>query len=158
MSENSFTIEVDIRIDKNGTWYYEGAEMIRKDIVDHFYHHLKKDETGRYLIEIGKERCYPVVEDTPFVIKAIRRTFSEEKGEDVIYLIMPDDTLEILDPSTLRIGDENVIYCQVFEAKYEARFSRAGYYQLAEHIEHDHEKDLYYISLNGQLFYLKGKE
>ena len=158
MSEDFFTVDMDIRIDKNGTWYYEGAEMTRKDIVDHFYRHLKKDETGRYLIEIGKERCYPVVEDTPFVIKAIRRAYSEEKAKDIIYLIMPDDSLEILDPSTLRIGDENVLYCKIFETKYDARFSRSGYYQLAEFIEHDHEKDLYFISLNGQSYYLNNKE
>jgi hypothetical protein len=148
----------NIKIDKNGVWYYRGTEMSRKDIVNLFYRHLKKDETGRYLIEIGKDRCYPDVDDTPFVIKSVYRSFSEEKGEDAIYLLMPDDTLEKLDPSTLRIGDDNILYCKVFVSNFEARFSRASYYQLAEYIEQDIERDLYYISLNGQSYYLKRKD
>lgn len=158
MTDDAPPFQRDIRIDKDGVWYYRGAEMFRKDIVNLLYRHLKRDETGRYLIEIGNDRCYPDVEDTPFVIKAVYRSFSEEKGEDAIYLLMSDDTLEKLDPSTLRIGDDNILYCTVGDPGFEARFSRASYYQLAEYIEHDRKKDLYYISLNGQSYYLRRKD
>lgn len=158
MTVNTSLFQADIRIDKDGIWYYRGVEMSRKDIVNLLYRHLKRDETGRYLIEMGNERCYPDVEDTPFVIKAVYLSFSEEKGEDAIYLLMPDDTLEKLDPSTLRIGDDNILYCTVSEPDFEARFSRASYYQLAEYIEHDPKNDLFYILLNGQSYYLKRKK
>jgi len=158
MIEDASLFQRDIRIDKDGVWYYRGAEMFRKDIVNLLYRHLKRDETGRYLIEIGNDRCYPDVEDTPFVIKAVDRSFSEEKGEDAIYLLMPDDTLEKLDPSTLRIGDDNILYCTFGELGFEARFSRASYYQLAECIQQDSKNDLYYISLNGQSYYLRRKD
>ena len=158
MTGEASLFQRDIRIDKDGVWYYRGAEMSRKDIVNLFYRHLKRDETGRYLIEIGNDRCYPDVEDTPFVIKAVYRSFSEEKGEDAIYLLMPDDQLEKLDPSTLRIGDDNVLYCHVAGISFEARFSRASYYQLAECIEQDPNNNLYYISLNGQSYYLRKRD
>lgn len=42
----------DIRIDKEGVWYYKDAEMFRKDIVNLFYQNLKLDELGRYIIEL----------------------------------------------------------------------------------------------------------
>lgn len=151
-------LEQDIRIDKDGVWYYRGAEMFRKDIVNLLYRNLKKDETGRYLIEIGNERCYPYVEDTPFVVRAVDFSFSEERRKHIIHLLMPDDTLEELDPSTLRIGGDNILYCTIGELGYNARFSRASYYQLAQYIKHDLNKDLYYILLNGRSYYLKRRD
>jgi len=44
----------DIHIDKDGLWFYRGMEMTRRDIVRLFYRHLKRDESGGYLIEIGR--------------------------------------------------------------------------------------------------------
>ena len=61
----------DIRIDKEGVWYYKGNEIFRDEIVRFFYQNLKKDETGRYLIELDDDRCYLEVEDAPFVVRAI---------------------------------------------------------------------------------------
>lgn len=151
-------IKEDIRIDKDGVWYYRGTEMIRKDIVDMFYQHLKRDESGRYLIEIGKEQCYVDVEDTPYVIKAAHRSSAEEGGEETIYLLMPDDSVAKLDPASLRQANDNTLYCRVVGSEYEARFSRPSYYQLAKFIEHDLEKDLYFISLNGQSYYIENKD
>jgi hypothetical protein len=145
----------DIRIDKDGIWYYRGAEMFRKDIVQLLFRHLRQDENGWYLIELENNRCYLDVEDTPFVIKAINRIISKEKGQDVIYLFMPDDSIEELNPSTLRIGKGNILYCIMAGSGFIARFSRASYYQIAEYIEYDSEQDEYYIPLNGHNYFVK---
>ena len=139
----------DIRIDRDGTWYYQGAEMVRKDIMKFFYRHLKRDLDGRYLIEYEKERYYIDVDDTPFVIKSVTCSFAGEKGADALYLLMPDDSMEKLDPSTLRVGKDNALYCTIERLGMDARFSRASYYQIAQYIEHDSNENLYYISLNG---------
>jgi len=54
----------DIRIDTEGVWSYKGMEMSRRDIVELFYRSLRRNESGRYFIEIGRQQ-YPVdVEDT----------------------------------------------------------------------------------------------
>jgi hypothetical protein len=153
MTKDSTTPEPEIRIDKEGNWYYRGAEMFRKDIVNMLYRRLTRDGTGRYLIEFENERSYPDVEDTPFVIKAIYRSLSET-GEDVIYLRMPDESMEKLDPATLRVGPDNSLYCTIAGTGFEARFSRAGYYQIAEFIEYESEDERYYISLNSQRYYI----
>ncbi len=145
----------DIRIDKEGAWYYHGAEMFRKDIWQELYRHLRRDETGRYLIELGEERVYVEVEDTPFVIKSVTFSLADDKEEDVIYLHMPDDSRKILDPSSLRVGKGNTLYGALAGLGMEARFSRAAYYQIAAFIQQDSLEDRYFISLNKRRYYIR---
>ena len=150
-------IPCDIRIDKDGVWYFKGAEMIRKDIVQLFYQHLNRETSGRYTIEMPNDRCYLDVEDAPFVVKAV---YPEETSTDVtaIRLYLNDETLEELDPNSLRIGEDNILYCSVRENRFDARFSRASYYQIANFIKQDHEDNCFYLSLNGGKFIITSRD
>jgi uncharacterized protein len=148
----------DIRIDKDGIWYYRGAEMFRKDIVNLLYINLKIDDHGRYLIEFNNDRCYLDVEDTPYVIKAVYRSFNEVKEKDAINLLLPDDSLEELDPSTLSVNNDNILYCYIKRLNCFARFSRASYYQIVQYVDHDPVGDRYYILLNGNYYYISKEE
>ncbi len=145
----------EIRIDKEGVWYYRGAEMFRKDIVQLFYQNLHRDHDGRYLIELDNDRCYLEVEDTPFVVRGVNRV--DEGQEEAIHLDLIDGTIEALEPSTLRIGADNVLYCSVKKGAFDARFSRAGYYQIADYIDYDSKKDHFFIKLNGQKYPIQGQ-
>jgi len=145
----------DIKIDKDGIWYYGDEEIFRKEIIQLFYQNLKQDQSGRYLIELGDERCYIEVEDTPFVVKSANRTSLENDKREVINIYLSDETLEELDPNTLWVGKANVLYCAVKREAFRARFSRAGYYQIATYIEYNTENNEYFISLNGKYFYIK---
>jgi len=148
----------EIFIDKDGIWYYRGAEMKRREIVNYFYENLKKDEAGRYLIELPGEdgdRCYVDVEDTAFVVRAVHGRGIHPDNGTGISLHLSDDSVEELDPSTLRVGRDNVLYCSVKKGIFSARFSRASYYHLAQNIEYDDGKNSYYIRLSGQRFYIQ---
>jgi len=125
-----------IRIDKEGIWYYGDKEISRKEVVFFFYKNLTRDQKGRYLIELENERCYVEVEDTPFSAPTLRQTVC-------------------LDPDTLLVGRENVLYCTIKCGVFSARFSRAAYYQIADYIEYDVTRDVYFIPLNGQSFYIQ---
>lgn len=142
-------IPADIRIDSEGVWYYQDAQMFRKDIWQELYRHLRCDETGRYVIELAGERAFVEAEDTPFVIKSVSLGFADGQKENIVYLNMPDDSWEILDPSSLRVGASNILYGTLAGLGIEARFSRAAYYQIAELIEYDIERKRYFISLNN---------
>jgi len=144
----------DIRIDKEGIWYYKGAHMFRKEILSVFFEHLKIDECGKYLIEMGEERCYLDVEDTAFVVSSVFKAHHKEEGCDCLFVNLTDDSIEKLDLNTLQIGCNNVPYCQVKNGKFKARFSRKSYYQLAEHIEQSKDGRSYFIRLNGKNFYI----
>ena len=134
-----------IRIDKEGVWYYNGQEMFRKDIVNLLYEHLTRDEKGNYVIVMGEERCVIEVEDAPYVVRSVYKFSQNGEEEECVKLVMNDLSVEDLDPSSLWIGRDNIPYCAVKKGTFTARFSRAGYYQLAEYIEHDDEKNAFYI-------------
>lgn len=143
-----------IRIDKEGIWYYKGSEMFRKEIVNFFYRNLKQDASGLYLIELENDRCYLDVEDTAYVVRSVWPALSEKEGKTVFYLMLSDDTTDVLDPATLRVGIGNVLYCAVKNHGFAARFLRAAYYQLADHIAYDENQDKYFIELNSARYYI----
>ena len=39
-----------IFIDKEGRWFHEGVEMIRRDFIRMFYRNMELDGEGRYVI------------------------------------------------------------------------------------------------------------
>ncbi|MGA2780411.1 MAG: DUF1285 domain-containing protein [Smithella sp.] len=144
----------DIRIDKEGVWYYKGAHMFRKEILSVFFEHLRIDECGKYLIELGPERCYLDVEDTAFVVAAVYKTKLPDNGRFQIDVLLNDDCCEKLEMNSLYIGNDNVLYCRVKEGKFTARFSRKSYYQLAEFIERSENGNHYFINLNGENYFI----
>ena len=143
----------DIRIDKEGIWYYRGAHMFRKEILTLFFDHLQVDDQDRYYIHLNDETYYLDVEDTPFVVTAVYES-ATPKGEKQLDLLLSDDRLEPLDPASLLIGEDNILYCRVKNGKFPARFTRKGYYQLAHHIDSE-DGDTFHISLSGQKYYIK---
>jgi hypothetical protein len=148
----------DITIDKEGTWYYRGAHMFRKDFLCIFFENLKIDESGKYLIELGDQRCYLDVEDTAFVVTTV---YKERQGNDIkdhIYILLTDDSLEKLDLNTLHAGKDNVLYCKVKCGEFMARFSRKSYYQLAEFIEQEEKGNGFFINSNGEKYYINNIE
>jgi hypothetical protein len=144
----------EIKIDKEGLWYYRGAHMFRKEILCILFEHLKIDECGKYLIELEEERYYLDVEDTAFVVAAVYKTKLPDDGRDRIDVILNDDSCEKLEMDSLHIGEDNVLYCRVKEGRFSARFSRKSYYQLAEFIEQSENENHFYIDLNGEKYFI----
>ncbi len=149
-NEQSF----EIRIDKEGVWYYNGAEMFRKEIVQLFYEHLVREQSGRYAISLPKDYCHIVVEDTPFVVKSFSLTETPEDPEGIFQIQLNNDEIEDLDLQSLWIDDSNIFYCTCKGGRFDARFSRSAYYQLAEFIECDEETGSFYIVSKCGKFFL----
>ena len=59
--------QFDIRIGKDGTWYYRGSPIGRKELVCLFASVLKREANGDYVLETPAERGRIEVEDAPFV-------------------------------------------------------------------------------------------
>ena len=147
-----------IRIDKEGGWHYKGNEMFRKDIVKLFYENLKRDDAGRYYIELENDAASLEVEDTAYVVKAVYRLGRPEEGNERIVVLLSDESLEDLDCSTLCISRDNVLYCTVKPDGHPARFLRSSYYQIAEAFEYDESRDSYYLPLNGMRYYIQQRD
>jgi hypothetical protein len=135
-----------IRIDRDGRWYFEGKEIIRRDILSLFYDSLHFDGDGYYL-EINGERAYLEVEDTVFLVRGAELV---KQNEEVFLIKLNDGTEEQLDLTTFRIAEGNIPYCLVKRGRFPARFLRLPFYQVAQHALHDEETDEYFLLLNGR--------
>ncbi len=123
--------------------------MIRRDIVRLFYQHLQQDASGACFIAIGHQR-YPVhVEDAAFVVWGLRWAQESDGGGECAYILLSDESVEKLDPGTLRIGKNNIPYCRVKNGAFEARFSRSSYQALVERLQYDPSIDRFAIYLDG---------
>ncbi|RLB07219.1 MAG: hypothetical protein DRG50_03510 [Deltaproteobacteria bacterium] len=140
-----------IKVDKDGKWYFQGREIIRKDILFLFYEHLGLDERGYYL-QIGDEREYLEVEDTVFLVEGAELV---KDGEEAFLIRLNDGTQERLDLDTFRIAEGNVPYCLVKGGRFPARFLRLPFYQVAQHASYDQRADEYFLLLNGKRFPLR---
>ncbi|MDQ1335616.1 MAG: uncharacterized protein QG552_2566 [Thermodesulfobacteriota bacterium] len=141
-----------IFIDKEGRWYHQGAEMIRREFIRLFYQNMELDPEGRYLINWGDTRCYVDVEDTAFVVKRVSFEPTDGQRPSRFQIHLSDDTEEALAPGTLHVGNDHVLYCKVKSGAFPARFNRAAYYQLAEFIEEDRRG--YFLAITGQRYYI----
>jgi hypothetical protein len=146
-----------IFIDREGDWYYRGSPMERTDIVSHLCQHLRREESsGQYIIQMGKQRCYLEVEDTPLAVSSVfLQEKNKEKGQEELSLSIKHlTTHQPLNPTTLWVGKENVLYCKIMDDAIPARFLRPAYYQLAEFIHEDKEKHSFYLFLSGKRYYI----
>ena len=144
-----------IFVDKEGNWFHNGAPIIHRQLIAHFYKSLDMDEDGRYVIKFENQVCYLDVEDTPFVI--VRTDFEPASSheEERFVLTFTDDSEENLDPHTLSIGHGDVLYCKVRSGKFKARFSRPAYYQLAQYFQEASETGGFFLRLNRKEYYLE---
>jgi len=138
MTENSTSLPpCMIFVGKEGKWYHEGAEIIHRAIFLWMIQSLEKTEDGLYIVHLNNQKCYLEVEDTPLVVQQVDLIQEGPEGQANIRLTLNDESQEILDPETLRISSESVLYCTVKNGEFPARFLRPAYYQIAENITED---------------------
>jgi hypothetical protein len=121
-----------IRFGKDGRWYSDDEPIPNAAIRRLFSRTLSVLPDGRARLELGEDRADVIVEDTPWVVTAV----DGDPGAGFT-VVLNDETREPLDPATLRVGPEHVLYCRVKGGTHEARFLRPAYYDLVRHLEVD---------------------
>jgi uncharacterized protein len=145
-----------IHVDQEGDWYYRGDKITRQDIIELFLTNLHFVTGGTFLINWMGQRCTLQVADTPFIVSRVDRIrLEDEKREEVVICLKHLPVQEVLDLSTLKVGEGNIPYCSVRNGQFRARFSRAAYYQLASWIEQDLDTGTFYLELNGRQYPLE---
>jgi len=133
--------ELDIRIARDGTWFYNGTPIGRKRLVRLFSRVLRKDPDGRTYLVTPVEKIGIVVEDVPFVAIDFE---AEGKGEAQVITLRTNVgdkvTADAEHPMRLEINPgtgEPTPYVLV-RAALEARVNRAMFYHLVElGVEHN---------------------
>jgi hypothetical protein len=123
----------DMRIARDGTWFYHGSPIGRIALVKLFSTVLRRDEAGDYWLVTPAERCRITVEDAPFIAVELN---AEGAGEDQVLTFRtnldvwvtagPAHTIEVRD-----LSDGPAPYILVRD-RLEARIARAVFYELVE--------------------------
>lgn len=119
-----------ITFGRDGRWYCDDEVIPNKAICRLYAKAMTIGDDGVARLQLGEDKAQVTIEDTPWVIVQV-----EGDATHGFHVLLNDETLEPLDPATLRIGADNVLYCRVKEGKHEARFLRPAYYELMRHTE-----------------------
>jgi uncharacterized protein len=127
-----------IRIARDGTWYYQGSPIRRKELVCLFASVLKRDAEGGYILETPAERGRVEVEDAPFVAvelardgAGVRQKLRLRTNLDEWLTVGEQHRLEVRRRSGQPADAGPVPYVEV-RAGLEARLARPVYYELVE--------------------------
>jgi len=149
--------DFNMRIDRNGTWYYQGSPIGRLALVKLFSTVLRRDEAGDYWLTTPVENGRIEVEDAPFI--AVEALIEGEGRHRIVKLRTNVDDVVPLDaahPLRVDLGatEEPRPYIKV-RANLEARIARAVYYHLVEIGEpDDNDASVFGIWSSGQFFHL----
>jgi hypothetical protein len=138
---------------RDGNWYVDGERIDNPRIVTLFSRHIRADADGGYFLQIADERAPVTVEDTPYVVRTVegdcRRGFT---------LVLNDDEREPLDPASLTVGANDVLYCAVKKQRFRARFLRPAYYHLSTCLEEDAGGNIYFVVKRQRYLLLRAQE
>jgi hypothetical protein len=111
---------------RDGNWYSDEDRIDNPRIALLFSRSIKQNPDGSYYLQVAEERAAITIEDTPYVVKAVA-----DDGTGGFTIVTNDDEQEPLDPTTLEVGRDNVLYCRVKSGSFVARFLRTAYYHLS---------------------------
>jgi hypothetical protein len=118
-----------LRIDRDGAWFHDDAEVTHAGILANLRDNLRVDAEGHYL-QIGPVRVPVAVEDAPFVVERV------EVEENGLAATLNDMSREPLALDTLRVDELGIPRCRVKNGRFDARLSRAATYQLLQRAEY----------------------
>ena len=126
--------DIDIRIAKDGTWFYMGSPIGRQRLVKLFSTVLRKDEDDEYYLVTPVEKLRIQVEIAPFIAVQLENS-GEGKNQELHFRTKTDDI--VLASSKNRIWVENsdtgepVPFIEIRNGL-NALIARNVYYQLIE--------------------------
>ncbi len=128
-----FCGDIDMRIARDGLWYYMNSPIGRKPLMKLFASVLRHDEDGKYYLVTPVEKVGIQVEDAPFV--AIRMAVEGKGREQVIsFETNTDDqvTVDVAHPLRFETEDktDGLKPYVLIRARLEALVSRALFYDL----------------------------
>jgi hypothetical protein len=147
----------DMRIGRDGTWYYRGSAIQRKPLVTLFSSVLKRDGDGQFWLETPVERGRIDVDDAPFVAVALDVSGSGD-AQTLTFHTNLDETVTADADHPIRVDTnpqtgEPSPYVHIRD-RLEALIARPVYYQLADLAVSRQGDDALGVWSSGQFFVL----
>jgi hypothetical protein len=126
--------DLDMRIARDGTWFYRGSPIARLPLVKLFASVLRREADGRYWLVTPAERGRVEVDDVPFLAVALT-VEGEGRQQQLIFRTNLDDIVTAGPDNRLRVettaGGDPAPYILVRD-DLEARIGRPVFYDLVE--------------------------
>ena len=132
----------EIRIKKDGKWYFGGAEMFRRNILNVLASNIQRTDDGEYVIQMGDDMNPLEVEDVPFLVTGIC------EKERPLKLRMHDLQELTLDHELKLTLKGDVPYIS-YRWEADTRLSRGVYWKLSEYFDFRGE-DVFIVPPLGQ--------
>ena len=149
--------DFDIRIARDGTWFYKGSPIARKALVKLFSSVLKRDDSGDFWLITPAERGRILVDDAPFTAVECRPDGTGD-GQVLWFRTNLDDWVEAGPHHPIRVEiasdtAEPRPYIEIRD-RLDALIVRSVYYQLVELAEERRldGKDVLGLWSNGAFF------
>jgi hypothetical protein len=138
-------------LDKEGRIWHQGTEITDPRFVYLVHRGMKKVDNG-YLVKCQGENCYFEVEDAPYVVQDVALHKNQEGRLQQIDLIFPGGYTEVLNPSSLRVTKDNVLYTRVRSGEFDARFTLKSFFHLSPYFEQDANGSEYSLAVSGKKY------
>lgn len=135
------------QVDADGNLWHDGEMIDDPEFLDFFFKQIEIKSDGQIQIDCQGEFCLIHPQDTLYVVQQISQT------KNGIELLLQGNQREKLDPQTLEVGKDNILYCKVKDRKHKARFNRKSYWELSKFIEEENQK--FYLALDSGRFEIK---
>src|SRR3989440_5601757 len=126
--------DLDMRIARDGTWYYRGSPINRIPLVTLFASVLRRENDGSYWLVTPAERGRVTVEDAPFIAVALDIE-GPGRGQRLIFRTNLDEIVTAGPDHPLRVetaADGAPAPYILVRPGLEARLARPVFYELAE--------------------------
>ncbi|MDG1340458.1 MAG: DUF1285 domain-containing protein [Paracoccaceae bacterium] len=147
-----FCGDLDMRIARDGTWFYLGTPIGRPELV-RLFSTILKYEDGKYFLVTPVEKVGITVDDAPFLANDF-----DQAGDDLVFTTSVGDTVRAGPDAPIRVErdaqtGEPSPYVLV-RSNLEALIDRKSFYRLIEIGEHaTHEGEQWFgLRSGGQFF------
>jgi uncharacterized protein len=126
--------DLDMRIARDGTWFYRGSAINRMPLVKLFASVLRREPDGSYWLVTPAERGRVTVEDAPFIAVAVDRE-GEDREQRLIFRTNLDEIVTASPDHPLRVetaDDGTPAPYILVRPGIEARLARPVFYELVE--------------------------
>lgn len=116
--------ESTLRLQRDGRFYHDG-EAIEPRALEKALHRwiARHPDDGRFILTNGYDWCYFAVDATPFLVKSV-------VGDDAPRLELDDESMEPLDPASLRLDEDGALVARVKGGQFDARFTQSAQREL----------------------------
>jgi hypothetical protein len=122
--------ESSIRLTRSGQFEHEGHIVAHRGMALAFAQWLRRHpDNGRFILSNGYDWTYLDVEDTPYFVESVHLSPTTPQAPE-LNLTLSDQTKEPLALDSVRVGEEDALYCWVKSGEFEARFTRFAQQQL----------------------------